>query len=367
MKNCLLLLFSAFTFLNSYAQESEKKDVFHTTIRYHYGAVLPHHKSIHYLVNDQIAALELNFGILPSINRSWSKMYNQPEIGIGFYRGSLGNDKVLGNTNALFPYINFNLKDYRKGNLRLQTGFGVAHTKKHFHPSENYTNVAIGSKLNAFFKLLLSSSYQIGKQWSANVGIGFQHLSNGSINVPNKGLNMATANIGIQYHFNEIERQVKSPATYSKLDNELTIIFSGGLKQTTEIDENKYFASSLSSNYAFGINSKQRIGFGIDIFYDEGANRGDWNFSPATSFQDRLSQALYVSHDLVIQKFSLITHIGVYALYKTDPEKPIYSRVGLRYNVSNKIVANLSLKAHLGKADFIEWGIGYRFNMKKND
>ena len=351
----------------SFAQEYKSKDTFTTTLRYHYGVVLPHHKSISYLVNNQISAIELNLGILPDKNRSWAQLYNQPEIGLGLYHTSLGNKDVLGNATAIYPYINFPLKQNEKWQCNLQTGFGIAHAKKHFHPTENYTNVAIGSKFNAFFKLLLNGSYQFANQWSANAGIGFQHLSNGSINVPNKGLNMATGSIGIQYHFNKMQKQVKAPANYSKLDNELTIIFSGGIKQVTEIDENKYFASSLSSNYSFGINAKQRIGFGVDLFYDEGANRGDWNFSPETSFKDRFSQALFISHDLVIQNFNIITHIGVYTLYKTDPEKPIYTRIGLRYNVSDKIIANLSLKAHLGKADFIEWGIGYRFKNKKND
>lgn len=367
MNKSLLFILLIFIYSCLSAQTNNDKDILTSTLRYHYGAVLPHHKSISYLVNDQVSAIEINFGILPSKHRTWSQRYNQPEIGIGFYHGSLGNKEILGNTNAIFPYINFNLKDFRRADLRLQTGFGLAYTKKHFDPTENFTNVAIGSKFNAFFKLLLNGSYHITNKWSANVGLGFQHLSNGSINVPNKGLNMATGNLGIQYHFNEVKRIPKSRAIYPKLPNELTIIISGGIKQTTEIDENKYFASSLSTNYTFGINAKQKVGFGIDLFYDEGANRGDWNFTPETKFEDRISQSVILTHDLVIQKFSLITHIGIYTLYKTEPEKPIYSRVGLRYNISDNIVANLSLKAHLGKADFIEWGIGYRLKRKKND
>lgn len=364
MKNCLLLLLSLLIFKCGTAQENDNKDILITSIRYHYGVVLPHHKSISYLVNDQIRAVELNFGLLPSTNRYWSKLYNQPEIGLGFYHGSLGNKEILGKTSALFPYINFNLKNFRKGNLRLQTGLGVSYTKKHFHPTENYKNLAIGSKFNAFFKILLSNSYHLSNRWSVNTGIGFQHLSNGSINVPNKGLNMATANIGIQYNFKEVPHNLKSSNNFTKLENELVFVFSGGIKQSSKVDDNKYFTGSISSSYSFGINTKQRIGFGIDLFYDEAANRGIWDLNPKTDFEDRFSQAIILTHDLAIQKFSIITHIGIYTLYQTKPDKPIYTRVGLRYNVNDKIVTNLSLKAHLGKADFIEWGIGYRIRKK---
>jgi hypothetical protein len=365
MKNWIIFILSLLAFKHSFGQESKKQDIITATLRYHYGVVLPHHKSISYLVNDQVSAIELNIGLLPDKNRKWAQLYNQPEIGLGFYHGSLGNKEILGSTNAIFPYINFKLKEFSSFKFELQTGIGVAHTKKHFDPVNNYTNIAIGSKFNAFFKLLINSKYYINPQWSINGGVGFQHISNGSVNTPNKGLNIATGNIGVQYNFKPYKRFTSKLKSEKKLDNELNIVWSNGVKQASEIDQHKYYISSLSSNYAIGINAKQRVGFGIDLFYNEAANRGDWNFKPETGFKDRFSQAIIITHDLVIQKFSIITHLGVYTLYKTNPEKPIYTRVGLRYKLNNKIITNLSLKAHLGKADFIEWGIGYRICKKK--
>lgn len=369
MKNYLLLLLSFLIFKCGTAQENDNKDIFITNIRYHYGVVLPHHKSISYLVNDQVSAIELNFGFLPSRSRSWSKLYNQPEIGLGFYHGSLGNDEIFGNTNALFPYINFNLKDYQKGNLRFQTGFGIAHTKKHFHPTENYTNVAIGSEFNAFFKILLNGSYHFTNKWSANAGVGFQHLSNGSIKVPNKGLNMATASIGIQYHFNEFHKPVRSHEilNHPKLNDEIVIVWNNGIKQTAVKDDHKYYTTGLNLGYLRGINAKQKIGLGIDLFYDKSANRGKWDFDPQTKFKDRFSQAIFVSHELIIQRFSIVANVGAYTLFETKPEKPLYTRIGLKYKINEHFLASLGLKAHLGKADYIEWGIGYRLKTNNNE
>ena len=354
----VLIFLSNFTL----AQRTKYSDNHIVTTRYHYGVVLPHHPSIKFLINDQISAFEINYGIIPDINRSWSQLYNRPEIGIGFYHGTLGNDEVLGRVNAVYPYINFKLKEFSSLKIELQTGFGIGHTQKHFDPTENYINVAIGSKLNAFFKLLLNSKYFVTSKWSINGGVGFQHISNGAVNVPNKGLNMLTGNLGIQYHFKEYKKISAPLKRAERLKNQISIVWSNGVKQTKEIDENKYYTTSLSANYGLGINPKQRIGFGIDFFYDESANRGGSDLNPKTNFKDRFSQAIILSHDLVIQKFSVITHIGVYTWYETKPEKPMYARVGLRYNINRNFLANLSLKAHLGKADFIEWGIGYRFN-----
>ena len=105
----------------------------------------------------------------------------------------------------------------------------------------------------------------------------------------------------------------------------------------------------------------------IDFFYNKAANRGKWDFDPETSFKNRFSQAIFISYDLAIEKFSIIANIGVYTFYKTTPEKPIYTRLGLRYRFGEHLVTSLCLKAHMGKADFIEWGIGYRIKRNKNE
>ena len=185
---------------------------------------------------------------------------------------------------------------------------------------------------------------------------------------PNKGLNLVTSNLGINYRLKNQEVKNRVPKLkQNRLSNDILFIWNHGWKQASENDSHNYYNSSLSGAYSIGINQKQKIGFGIDLFYDCAANRGKWNYSPETGFSDRFSQAVFISHDLVISRLSLIANIGVYTYYKTEPEKPIYTRIGLRYQVNKHIIGNLSLKAHLGKADFIEWGIGYRIKKKKHD
>ncbi len=351
-----------------FAQEKSEKNIFTTTLRYHYGIVMPHHKSISYLVNDQISAVELNFGYIPSYEKKWAKLYKQPEIGIGLYHGSLGNDKALGNVTAIFPYINFPLLVGSKWEFSTQLGFGLGLANKHFDPVRNYTNLAIGTKFNAFFKLIAQGSYSVNSKWGINAGLGFNHISNGAISAPNKGLNLLTSNVGVKYYWNDKNRKLFTPAAREeKLPNEFILIWGNGIKQASEKDHHKYYTSSLTGNYSFGINAKQKIGFGIDLFYNKAANRGKWDFSPEISFKNRFSQAIFISHDLAIGKFSIIANIGAYTFYKTTPEKPIYTRLGLRYELNEHFLTSLGLKAHMGKADYIEFGIGYRIKRKKHE
>ena len=366
MKIGLLYIILSFTCNSLLAQKN--KDILTSTVRYHYGAVLSHHKSIRYLINDQISAFELNLGFIPSTERAWSRLYQQPEIGLGLYHGSLGNDQVLGNVTAIFPYINFPIKSGKRWTFNTQFGLGLGICQKYFDPIDNYTNLAIGTKFNAFFKLLANGNYSLNEKWVINGGIGLNHISNGAISNPNNGLNLLTGSVGVQYNWkNKKLHRIKPESKGLKLCNEFNIIWGHGIKQTSVKDHHKYYTSSLSGNYSLGINSKQRIGLGVDFFYNKAANRGKWDFDPKTSFKDRFSQAIFLSHDLVINKFSVIANIGVYTYSKTDPEKPVYTRLGIRYRLTEHLITSISLKAHLGKADHIELGVGYRIKRKKNE
>jgi len=41
-----------------------------------------------------------------------------------------------------------------------------------------------------------------------------------------------------------------------------------------------------------------------------------------------------------------------------------YTRASLQYAFTNHLFLSIGLKTHLQKAEFIEWGIGYRFSAK---
>lgn len=339
-----------------------QKDTHSISIKYHKGVILPHHKSVSYVRKSDTEAIEVNFGFIPSSKRQWAKLYSQPEIGIAFYHGNLGNNEVWGKVNALFPYVNFHLFKKSRFHLVNHLGLGVSYNNKVFHPTKNYKNTLISSRVNAFFSLSLNTEFSINPQLQLIAGLGLKHISNGASKHPNSGINLLTSNFGIKYALNSRpEITYHKARKYSRLDNEYSIAWNHGRKQAKENDLHRYYISNISASYAIGINAKQRIGFGLDLFYNEAANRGIWDYEPKTEFEDRISQGVHISHQLVISKFALIAQLGAYTLFKTKPEAAIYSRVSLRYSIGRHFFANFNLKAHGGKADNLEWGIGYKF------
>lgn len=363
----LISLIIALLFLSLTTHAQEDKSTFTTTVKYHYGVIIPHHESIAYLREETVRGIELNFGLIPSSKQKWSQLFNQPEIGLAAYHGNLGNDRVLGDVTALFPYINFHILRNNRLNIVHHFGFGLALAEKKFNRTKNYTNLAIGSNLNAFINLSFNAELSLTSQWQIISGLGINHISNGSFTKPNKGLNLLTVNFGVKYAFKERpkNRHLNKIHHFKDLNNEFSIAYNQGIKQIEEPEQQNYYMSAITANYGWGINSKQRLGFGIDLFYDRSSNRGVLDYDPKINFEDRFRQAIFISHDLCIENLAIVTQIGVYTYYKTEPEKIVYSRLGLKYNIGQHFFANVNLKAHMGKADYIEWGFGYRIQRKK--
>jgi hypothetical protein len=364
MRWILLVIF--FVYLNNcFSQKILEQRTFRTSYIYHYGLSVPKTPQLNYLIQENFSAKEIRIGILPNPQKSWINQYNISEVGLAFYKGTLGNKEVLGEFHSVYPYISFRLTHWKNFNLFTSVGAGIGIASKPFHPVNNYTNKLIGSKYNAHLSLNLQIKYKLDP-FNLIGGVYFSHISNGSTKQPNDGYNYITSNLGISVDWGKKRMYPKVDILYPKLSNEFSILWNHAFKEKSANDPHTYYISSLSLSYLWGLNSKQRLGIGVDLFYDESINRGNWDLNPDIDFENRFYQGVTISHDLVFNKFTFSSQIGVYTFYKSKPSsKDIYNRLALRYKFSQHLLINLGLKAYLDQSDYIEFGIGYYLNRKQ--
>ena len=81
---------------------------------------------------------------------------------------------------------------------------------------------------------------------------------------------------------------------------------------------------------------------------------------------ETIRAGLHGSYDLVISDLSIIINMGAYIYSRYPDDETVYQRIGLRYRVNKKLFVLMHLKSHWGKADFIEWGVGYRIDKLKS-
>lgn len=371
---CFIVLAINFTF--TYGQSSflsSKNSDVHTyiTAKVNNGLVLPHHSSMSYLIEDFTRGGELTIGRRYFYKDHWTSVFNYPEIGFGIHYGTFGNNDVFGVGLAVFHYINYNLYNSPKLviNNRIAAGIGVG--TKPFDINNNLYNDVSGSLFNVFLSLGLSLDYRISDRISLSFSTDLDHMSNGAIKRPNSGINVLNSSIGTKYHFNTQPTPVYQRIKPQKCNlHELLVVGNAGFSQPTPFNTQKYFSSSMSINYLYRYNQKKAIGIGFDQFYSEAAPYAwgiyDDRYKEVNyTAKDYMFNGLFASYNVYLNKTTIFMNLGVYLQTGTKPQQPLYPRVGVRHQITPKLLASLGIKASFFRSEFLEFGLGYRFNLSK--
>ena len=331
----------------------------------HYGFVTPHTEYISYFIKDHVTGYQLNVGILTKGEKLWHQSYNYPKIGIGFYHSGLGNDLVYGKMTSVYAYVD---RSFIKGNPRFNFGndinFGIGYISKHYDIEKNSFDEAIGSKFNVFINYNLNGTARITSNTFLKLGLGVMHASNGNYQEPNKGINLFTAFAGFRYIINKPlpEEYIHSPEPKNLKRNYVLVMGAFGRKQLSEQFSEKYIPVAFSLEYSREVRQTSLVGSSLNVYYDPTLKRKLELENDSSSGNNMLRVSLNLSYELQMGRLSYVIQPGIYLKNPYPKSGIINNRIGLRYQISPRLVAGITIKAHwTAIADFIEWGIGYRW------
>jgi hypothetical protein len=139
-------------------------------------------------------------------------------------------------------------------------------------------------------------------------------------------------------------------------------IFAGGaFKQTYPLESTVHLIRIANFELARSLSPVSRVNTGILISHDKSLSSEIAN-APTYTFDKselQLQASAYLGYEHVVGRLSIPIQLGVY-LYNNYKMSQIYQLIGLRYRISGKWLMSLQLKAHYGKADYIQYGIGYK-------
>lgn len=327
-----------------------------------HGFFMAEKSKTQYLKDGNTNFFELAFSVQTAGQKDWHVANSFPKIGVALMVGNSGSNEYLGRMAAIYPFVNFPIYRAKRFYTGFRLGLGVGWIQKIFDKNDNYKNMVIGTHLNACISTLFQAEWYPLSQVAVTGGLGFTHLSNGSIIIPNLGLNIPSASVGVKYLFKQApelkDHEIKSQ---SKKWRSSVFLFAAG-KQAYPIESAVYLVPSLIYELMKPIRGSSRIGAGLNLTFDKSLKKEIYN---ATEYEfDRTkSQAqisVYGSYEHVLGRLSIPLQIGFY-VYNNYVVNSSYQNLGVRYQFSSKMTAALQLKTHLGKADYIQWGLGYKF------
>lgn len=332
------------------------------------GFLAAHRPTMAHLPKESITAFEVAIMKRVGGNRNWHDTYRKPLIGLTLYGSNLGNKAVLGNGFGAYATIAFPFSNLKRHTMYSTLGCGLGYVTKVFDQEKNPKNVAIGTHFNTIICLGIRGNILLSRKDRLFYSFDITHFSNGAYRVPNLGLNMFFIGlgygrvVGYQHVSKSVDTlpKVKSPFFKKWVFSPVAIL---SVKETYPSNRGgkPVYALSLVGRKLF------RPKVGMECALDIISKQILFNYRPyIPKNQWKILQiGGYVGYVLPLDRLHLIVGMGMYIKDRYNPDDGIYHRVGMKYHFDNGVTANLVLKSHWAKADYVEYGVGYTFNRKK--
>lgn len=360
MKNLRLLTVLLLTF-SSLAQSDREWGI---EYRQKLGFLAAHRGVMGHLAENHAWAGELTYFQQTKGQKQWHKECRYPIIGATLFGGSVGSDRILGTFWGAYSFIEFPFVKTQHFEFLGKLGSGLGYGTKVFDAENNPKNVAMSSHLNALICFGLKTHFIFDRN-KITFGLDMTHFSNGASKVPNLGVNLPYLSLGYARTIRKTTVDTLILPTIVPLKKWLfgmTLI--GSFKETFPTGGKKYPVFGLNANLRWF--SKPKVGF--EAAFDVISKQAILNYKKEIDKTqwDILQMGVYIGYLLPLDQFHFAIGMGVYVKDKYQPEDFMYHRVGMRYNFQNGIHAQVILKSHWARADYVEYGIGYTINYFRN-
>ncbi len=357
-----------FMFMSALIGFGQNKTPYFLTLSNKIGITTAHRPIMAHLVQKKTFGFELAIAKQQTEESDLSIKHKYPINGLALEYRNFGYDEVLGHGISLIQYQDFVIFQSKKNVcLDFKIGAGVSYITKKYHKENNPTNNAIGSNINAkvSFKLELN---KFTTHYHFGLGAELAHFSNGTFKHPNLGLNTLAIYANIGFNYNERRMFSCSEKVIKKIEPVSKGYFIGeGILSISEVlpipgDTKKYPVFAGRFSFVKPLNLSWNYEIAIDGVYN--SSNQFKHLDKNHDAKDITQLGLYAGLSFNYYKSQIIFGMGYYFLDVINPLGRAYNRVGYRYFFNKNLFGLFNIRANFGKADFFEFGVGYKFNRK---
>lgn len=285
--------------------------------------------------------------------KSWQVCNCFYYLGIEAFYYNFNNPSVLGSAAGAAGTFEPILWRNDRWALSLASGIGLAYLSKVHDPADNPENMFFSQPLSFLLFVAPILEYRISPNWSAQVGLSYNHISNGGQKQPNKGMNFPAISLGASRYLSsqdlpDYEKAPTAPEWQGFAE-------AGFTTKGRDEGSGRGAVFSLAAKAYRSVTAINALGGGMEI-------GKDYSLQQEQSFWPSLTVAPFIAHHFTLGRIDFSQWM---ALYLNKPEgyddHRFYQRYVLRYKIGNAFSAGVGLKAHGHVAENIDLRLGWRF------
>ncbi|MFT2009824.1 acyloxyacyl hydrolase [Pontibacter sp. 13R65] len=243
---------------------------------------------------------------------------------------------------------------------------GFSYLNNPHNEATNPANQSYSTNLNAYLLLGVGAWFQLGEHWWLNPSVNYQHISNGGLSKPNKGINWPTAGVAISYQ--PISRTYYTqPRTTEKYWRgtpprwDLTAFGIARRGYDAEGNRERFPMLGLALQGAKQVGRLSNLTLGAELYYDAELKARLANDSINAS---PIKAGIMAGHEFILGQFLFSQRLGVYAFDQSPYFDRIYHRWGIHYSLNHNFGFGFNLLAHRQVAEFIDLRVTYSLQRK---
>lgn len=361
-KNVIIILFSLFPLILFCQDTVQRHSFFGIGLRTHYAYLWLHTREMKPIGNSFPWGLQAEFNWHLANEKIWNQCNCYPRTGFFISYFNFANPEILGSAWSAVYYIEPYFTFRYKINFSLRGASGLSYLNRPYHEITNPDNIAYSMYLGGFLAIHLGANYHINPHWTFSATANINHISNGGIKEPNKGINLPSATMGVDYSFQPKKFPVRK-RTYFHADTtrkyryETLAYWSS--KTILHGEKKRYFIYGTGIKVIRRIGKMSALAAGaegyIDFALKEKLRR------EGIEDADNHRAGFFGGHELLMGKFSFSQMLGIYFLDPYHYNDALYQRYGISYLINDKFLVGMNLKAHRHVADFLDFGVGVRW------
>lgn len=325
----------------------------------HYGVILIHSRDLVPVRHSQPRGIILDIGRHRLSKTAWEHCLCYPRSGLSISFWDFNQSDILGQAFTAQYFVEPQFRAWQLLSFSIRGGIGMAYHNKPYHPVTNPLNLAYSTRAGISAQLGVKAEWRMSSQWWLHGGIFYNHVSNGGVKDPNKGINWPTAALGARYYpkspvfYREKKRHWKDIRSPMK---RLEMSFYLGFQ---EPESKKYlFSPGLEGKYSYQIGRVSAFTVGGEGVYHLGSrylmDKDSIDLSP-------LQIGISVGHEFLLGKFTLGQQFGYYVYRPYRVKDDVFQRYTLGYRMSRHLVVGSSLKVYRYIADLLDIRVGWVF------
>lgn len=330
--------------------------------RIHYGSVIIHSRAIKDIGNAYPLGLEFTAGLHSATQRSWDACNCYPKSGVIIGLWNFDKPEILGWGISTLAFIEPVFGARNRISFSIRAGTGFSYLSKPYHPDSNPYNFSYSTHISFPLILGVAGNIRISPHLNLNLNLVYNHISNGGLREPNKGINWPSMALGLDYHPDSYLLPARKITDWrvgaGNRFHTILFVFATA-KQLNHNELKKYPIAGMEVLQRYRISRLSLLSLGAEIIFD-GSDREEILRNPLPDV-DYKKAGLMAGHGFLLGRFVFSQAFGVYLYDPYKASDPVYQRYGLIYKSGKHFQIGVNLKAHRQVADFLDVRVGFVF------